>query len=206
MTLTSEGGGSGPVAAGVTSDPRWMAGFAGHLEACGFESIVVVEHTVLVTRYDSVYPYDRSAKWNCRPTARCPTRLTCLLFWPATLSDSHWPPGCWCCRIITLWYWRSGLRPSTRCPAGGCGCASAWAGSKKNWTRAESHSTAVAGALTNSWRSCVRCGTTAPTNQPPWRVLPLRRCPVLPKPVAGTSSDPHRRTQPRGGATGGWGG
>src|ERR1700731_898196 len=51
-----------PVADGVTADPEWMVAFARHLEGCGFESIVVVEHTVLVTRYDSVYPYDSSGR------------------------------------------------------------------------------------------------------------------------------------------------
>ncbi|WP_077098110.1 LLM class F420-dependent oxidoreductase [Mycobacterium terramassiliense] len=59
-----------PVADGVTADPEWMASFAGHLERCGFESIVVVEHTVLVTRYDSVYPYDSSGRVGL--TADCP--------------------------------------------------------------------------------------------------------------------------------------
>ena len=34
-----------PVGDGVTADPDWMVAFAGHLELCGFESIVVVEHT-----------------------------------------------------------------------------------------------------------------------------------------------------------------
>ncbi|MGH2877963.1 MAG: LLM class F420-dependent oxidoreductase, partial [Solirubrobacteraceae bacterium] len=51
-----------PVGAGVTADPDWMANFARHVEACGFESIVAVEHTVLATRYDSVYPYDSSGR------------------------------------------------------------------------------------------------------------------------------------------------
>ena len=59
-----------PVADGVTADPEWMVSFAGHLERCGFESIVVVEHTVLVTRYDSVYPYDSSGRVGL--TADCP--------------------------------------------------------------------------------------------------------------------------------------
>jgi len=59
-----------PVADGVTADPDWMVKFAGHLELCGFESIVVVEHTVLVNRYDSVYPYDRSGRVGL--TADCP--------------------------------------------------------------------------------------------------------------------------------------
>lgn len=59
-----------PVAAGVTADPQWIASFARHLEACGFESVVVVEHTVLATRYDSVYPYDSSGRVGL--TADCP--------------------------------------------------------------------------------------------------------------------------------------
>ena len=59
-----------PVADGVTADPDWMVAFARHLESCGFESIVVVEHTVLLTRYDSVYPYDSSGRVGL--TADCP--------------------------------------------------------------------------------------------------------------------------------------
>lgn len=59
-----------PVADGVTADPEWMVSFARHLELCGFESIVVVEHTALVTRYDSVYPYDSSGRVGL--TAECP--------------------------------------------------------------------------------------------------------------------------------------
>ena len=39
-----------PVAAGVTDDPQWMAAFARHVEVCGFESIVVVEHTACAQR------------------------------------------------------------------------------------------------------------------------------------------------------------
>jgi alkanesulfonate monooxygenase SsuD/methylene tetrahydromethanopterin reductase-like flavin-dependent oxidoreductase (luciferase family) len=45
-----------PVAAGVTADPVFMTAFAQHLEACGFESIVVVEHTVLMSQYASSLP------------------------------------------------------------------------------------------------------------------------------------------------------
>jgi probable F420-dependent oxidoreductase len=59
-----------PVADGVTADPEWMVSFASHLDRCGFESIVVVEHTVLATRYDSVYPYDSSGRVGL--TADCP--------------------------------------------------------------------------------------------------------------------------------------
>ena len=66
-----------PVAAGVTADPGWMADFARHTEACGFESLVAVEHTVLVTQYRSVYPTTRPGGSNSPPTARCPIHSTC---------------------------------------------------------------------------------------------------------------------------------
>src|SRR6201998_2790091 len=69
-----------PVPAGVTADPHWMAGFARHLEACGFESIVAVEHTVLATRYDSVYPYDRSGRVELAADCPVPDPLDLLSF------------------------------------------------------------------------------------------------------------------------------
>jgi probable F420-dependent oxidoreductase len=69
-----------PVAAGVTADPRWMATFARHLEACGFESIVVVEHTVLASRYDSVYPYDPSGRVELAADCPVPDPLDLLSF------------------------------------------------------------------------------------------------------------------------------
>jgi len=69
-----------PVAARVTADPRWMAGFARHLEACGFESIVAVEHTVLATRYESVYPYDPSGRVELAADCPVPDPLDLLSF------------------------------------------------------------------------------------------------------------------------------
>lgn len=69
-----------PVADGVTADPEWMVSFAGHLERCGFESIVVVEHTVLVTRYDSVYPYDSSGRVGLSADCPIPDPLDLLAF------------------------------------------------------------------------------------------------------------------------------
>ena len=69
-----------PVAARVTADPGWMTAFARHLEACGFESIVVVEHTVLATRYDSVYPYDRSGRVELAADCPVPDPLDMLSF------------------------------------------------------------------------------------------------------------------------------
>ena len=69
-----------PVADGVTANPGWMASFASHLERCGFESIVVVEHTVLVTRYDSVYPYDSSGRVGLAADCPIPDPLDLLAF------------------------------------------------------------------------------------------------------------------------------
>jgi probable F420-dependent oxidoreductase len=69
-----------PVAAGVTADPRWMAAFAQHLEACGFESVVAVEHTVLATRYDSVYPYDPSGRVELAADCPVPDPLDLLSY------------------------------------------------------------------------------------------------------------------------------
>ena len=69
-----------PVGAGVTADPDWMVPFARHVEACGFESIVAVEHTVLMTRYDSVYPYDTSGRVELSADCPVPDALDLLAF------------------------------------------------------------------------------------------------------------------------------
>jgi probable F420-dependent oxidoreductase len=69
-----------PVAAGVTADPVWMATFARHVEACGFESIVAVEHTVLMTQYTSVYPYDNSGRVGLPADCPVPDPLDLLVF------------------------------------------------------------------------------------------------------------------------------
>lgn len=69
-----------PVTAGDTADPAWMASFARHLEQCGFESIVVAEHTVLATHYDSVYPYDSSGRVGMAADCPIPDPLDLLVF------------------------------------------------------------------------------------------------------------------------------
>jgi len=69
-----------PVAAGVTANPDYLTAFAQHLEACGFESIVVVEHTVLMTRYRSVYPYDPSGRVELAADCPVPDPLDVLAF------------------------------------------------------------------------------------------------------------------------------
>lgn len=57
-----------------------MVSFASHLELCGFESIIVVEHTVLATRYDSVYPYDSSGRVGLAADCPIPDPLDLLAF------------------------------------------------------------------------------------------------------------------------------
>ena len=69
-----------PVSAGVTADAAWMAAFARHVEACGFESIVVIEHTVLMAHYDSVYPYDESGRVELAADCPVPDPLDLLAF------------------------------------------------------------------------------------------------------------------------------
>lgn len=69
-----------PVAAGVTADPVWIAEFARHVESCGFESLVAVEHTVLMTRYSSVYPYDVSGRVDIPADCPVPDPLDLLAF------------------------------------------------------------------------------------------------------------------------------
>jgi probable F420-dependent oxidoreductase len=69
-----------PVAAGVTARPEWISAFARHVEACGFESIVAVEHTVLMTEYSSVYPYDASGRVELPADCPVPDPLDLLAF------------------------------------------------------------------------------------------------------------------------------
>ncbi|NIH80820.1 LLM class F420-dependent oxidoreductase [Amycolatopsis viridis] len=75
-----------PVAAGVTARPEWMAGFARHVEECGFDSIVAVEHTVVVNRYSSVYPYASSGKMELADDCDIPDPLDLLMFLAAHTS------------------------------------------------------------------------------------------------------------------------
>lgn len=57
-----------------------MAEFARHLEDCGFESIVAVEHTVLMAQYTSVYPYDPSGRVELAADCPVPDPLELLAF------------------------------------------------------------------------------------------------------------------------------
>lgn len=69
-----------PVGAGTTADPAWISAFARHVEACGFGSLVAVEHAVMMSRYDSVYPYDASGRVELPADCPIPDPLELLAF------------------------------------------------------------------------------------------------------------------------------
>ncbi len=69
-----------PVRAGVCADPHWMVGFARHAEACGFESIVTVEHAVVISDYTSRYPYASSGRMPLPDDCAIPDPLDTLAF------------------------------------------------------------------------------------------------------------------------------
>ncbi len=69
-----------PVRSGVTADPAWMTSFARHAEECGFESVVLVEHAVVVSDYQSTYPYAASGKMPLPDDCRIPDPLDLLAY------------------------------------------------------------------------------------------------------------------------------
>jgi probable F420-dependent oxidoreductase len=75
-----------PVRLGVTADPDWMTGFARHAEACGFESVVLVEHAVVISDYQSTYPYASSGKMPLPDDCRIPDPLD-LMAYLAAVTD-----------------------------------------------------------------------------------------------------------------------
>jgi probable F420-dependent oxidoreductase len=76
-----------PVRTGVTSDPVWMTSFTRHAEACGFESVVLVEHAVVVSDYQSTYPYASSGKMPLPDDCRIPDPLD-LMAYLAAVTDT----------------------------------------------------------------------------------------------------------------------
>ncbi len=69
-----------PVSSGRTIDAEWISSYAQHVEACGFESLVVVEHTVLMHDYSSTYPYDASGRVGLPADCDVPDPLDLLAF------------------------------------------------------------------------------------------------------------------------------
>jgi probable F420-dependent oxidoreductase len=75
-----------PVRAGVCADPDWMIGFARHAEECGFESIVLVEHPVVISDYTSRYPYAPSGRMPLADDCPIPDPIDVLGFLAAATS------------------------------------------------------------------------------------------------------------------------
>jgi len=69
-----------PVRTGATADPDWMAAFARHVEASGFESLVMVEHAVVISDYTSTYPYAASGRMPLPDDCRIPDPLDLMAF------------------------------------------------------------------------------------------------------------------------------
>jgi probable F420-dependent oxidoreductase len=63
-----------------------MTGFARHAEACGFESVVLVEHAVVISDYESTYPYASSGKMPLPDDCRIPDPLD-LMAYLAAVTD-----------------------------------------------------------------------------------------------------------------------
>ncbi len=75
-----------PVRAGVCAEPDWMTGFARHAEDCGFESIVLVEHPVVISDYTSRYPYASSGRMPLPDDCAIPDPIDVLGFLAAATS------------------------------------------------------------------------------------------------------------------------
>ena len=69
-----------PVRLGVTADPAWMTSFVRHAEGCGFESVVLVEHAVVVSDYKSVYPYATSGRMPLPDDCRIPDPIDLMAY------------------------------------------------------------------------------------------------------------------------------
>ena len=57
-----------------------MTSFARHAEACGFDSVVLVEHAVVVSDYQSTYPYASSGKMPLPDDCRIPDPLDLMAY------------------------------------------------------------------------------------------------------------------------------
>ncbi|MCX6523199.1 MAG: LLM class F420-dependent oxidoreductase [Actinobacteria bacterium] len=75
-----------PVRSDVTADPDWMTGFARHAEALGFESIVLVEHAVVISGYEHKYPYSESGRMPLPDQCIVPDPLDLLAYLAAVTT------------------------------------------------------------------------------------------------------------------------
>lgn len=69
-----------PVNSGVTANGEWIAAYAAHAESAGFESMVLVEHPVVVAGHDPTYPYSATGQWVMPTDAVIPDPLDVLAY------------------------------------------------------------------------------------------------------------------------------
>ena len=70
----------------VASDPAWMAAFARHADAVGFESLLAVEHVAVPVGYESRYPYSDTGRMPLPEACELPDPLD-LLAWLAACTQ-----------------------------------------------------------------------------------------------------------------------
>lgn len=75
-----------PYRLGVASDPAWMAAFAQHADAVGFESLLAVEHVAVPVGYESRYPYSDTGRMPLPEDCDLPDPLD-LLAWLAARTE-----------------------------------------------------------------------------------------------------------------------
>ncbi|HUO49110.1 MAG TPA: LLM class F420-dependent oxidoreductase [Acidimicrobiales bacterium] len=68
------------VRGGVCADPDYMVGLARHAESLGFESIVAVEHPLVIGDYTSRYPYTSSGRMPLPDDCPIPDPVDLLAF------------------------------------------------------------------------------------------------------------------------------
>jgi probable F420-dependent oxidoreductase len=74
------------VRAGVCADPDFMVGFARHAEELGLESVVAVEHPLVIGDYRSRYPYASSGRMPLPDDCPIPDPVDLLAFLAAATS------------------------------------------------------------------------------------------------------------------------
>jgi probable F420-dependent oxidoreductase len=75
-----------PYRLNVASDPTWMAAFAEHADAVGFESLLAVEHVAVPVGYESRYPYSDTGRMPLPEDCELPDPLD-LLAWLAARTE-----------------------------------------------------------------------------------------------------------------------
>ena len=201
-----------PVRSGVCADPDWMAGFGRHVEDWGFESVVVVEHPLVIGDYTSRYPYAPSGRMPLPDDCAIPDPIDLLAFLAGVTTTLGLSTGVLVLPAHHPVVMAKRLATIDRLSKGGCGCASAWAGCARSSKRAGSTSPAGGGGPTSASTCCAPCGPTpsprgrrsrASSSPSPTRTpIPSPTAPVACPSTSGATAQP-RSGAPRAAATGG---